>query len=335
MAVNVAAQVRKSVKVPVFAEGRIHRPEYATSIINDDLVDGVYMNRALICDPELPAKLSAEREKRIRPCLACNQGCQVRRNMGKPLMCILNPVAGVEARERIQATAEVKKKVLIVGGGPSGMEAARVAASRGHKVTLWEAGMELGGNAKLGLPEFARALAFWQNELVDRGVTVVTHKQASTDEILAETNLLHNHDSHHSSSHEHSVHRNLGDIVTLIENSDMAPQIKVKSVAVFQKLAYAEAKIHGTVPEKIHFHEVGAVDAIVDIVGAVTALHLLNIDKILVSPLPLGQGFVRCQHGVIPVPAPATLELLIGMKTFGSEHKGETVTPTGQLYYRP
>ncbi|MFZ3372371.1 MAG: nickel pincer cofactor biosynthesis protein LarC [Desulfitobacteriaceae bacterium] len=142
-------------------------------------------------------------------------------------------------------------------------------------------------------------------------------------------NLPHNHDSHQNSSHEHRVHRNLGDIVTLIKNSDLVPQIKVKSIAIFQKLANAEAKIHGTVPEKIHFHEVGAVDAIVDIVGAVIALHLLDVDKLVVSPLPLGQGFVRCQHGLIPVPAPATLELLIGMQTFGSEHQGETVTPTG------
>lgn len=129
--------------------------------------------------------------------------------------------------------------------------------------------------------------------------------------------------------HKLSPHRNLTEIVEIIENSDIATPIKVKSVAVFQKLARAEAKIHGTLPEEVHFHEVGAIDAIVDIVGAVTAMYLLEIDKIVVSPLPLGRGFVNCQHGVIPVPAPATLELLTGMPTYGSKHNGETVTPTG------
>ncbi len=127
----------------------------------------------------------------------------------------------------------------------------------------------------------------------------------------------------------HTPHRNITDIVHLIESSDISTPIKVQSIAVFQNLACAEAKIHGISPEEVHFHEVGAVDAIVDIVGAVTAVHLLEIEKIVVSPLPLGQGFVHCQHGVIPVPAPATLELLTGLPTYGSKHNGETVTPTG------
>ena len=139
----------------------------------------------------------------------------------------------------------------------------------------------------------------------------------------------HEHHSDHKGGGHQWTHRNLKDIENLIESSDLALPVKAKSIAVFRKLAQAEAKIHGTSLEQIHFHEVGAVDAIVDIVGAVTALHLLEIEKIVVSPLPLGKGFVHCQHGVIPVPAPATLELLTGMPTFGSEHKGETVTPTG------
>ncbi|MHB9094017.1 MAG: nickel pincer cofactor biosynthesis protein LarC [Eubacteriales bacterium] len=146
----------------------------------------------------------------------------------------------------------------------------------------------------------------------------------------------HGHDHHHHGEEHHrhaheSCHeqRNLNDIVSMIEKSQLAGSVKEKSIRIFRRLAAAEAKIHGTVPEKIHFHEVGAVDAIVDIVGAAIALHLLQIDKIVVSPLPLGHGFVKCQHGTIPVPAPAAMELLTGMHTFGSEHNGEKVTPTG------
>lgn len=141
----------------------------------------------------------------------------------------------------------------------------------------------------------------------------------------------HNHDHAHDYGHHHhhGEQRNLDDILRLIEQSQLAPEIKEKSTGIFRRLALAEAKIHGTVPEKIHFHEVGAVDAIVDIVGVVIGLHLLEIEKIVVSPLPMGKGFVRCQHGIIPVPAPATMELITGMVTYGSEHNGETVTPTG------
>ncbi len=139
----------------------------------------------------------------------------------------------------------------------------------------------------------------------------------------------HEHEHQHGHQHSHTEQRNLDDIIKLISNSDLAPAIKQRSIDIFWRLARAEAKIHGTVPERIHFHEVGAVDAIVDIVGAVTALYLLGIAKIIISPLPLGKGFVRCQHGLIPVPAPATMELLTGLQTYGSDHNGETVTPTG------
>lgn len=129
--------------------------------------------------------------------------------------------------------------------------------------------------------------------------------------------------------HDHSHGRNLSDITQIIEESRLASEIKARSLAIFHRLAAAEAKIHGTTPDKIHFHEVGAVDAIVDIVGAVIGLHLLQVDKIVVSPLPMGRGFVRCQHGTIPLPAPATIELLGGMSVYGADFDGETVTPTG------
>lgn len=133
---------------------------------------------------------------------------------------------------------------------------------------------------------------------------------------------------HHQDKNAH-VHRGLRDIVHIIKQSGLAAEVKEKSIKVFYNLAVAEAKIHGTRPEEVHFHEVGAVDSIVDIVAAVVGLNLLKIDRIVVSPLPLGKGFVHCQHGIIPVPAPATMELLVGMETYGSDHNGETVTPTG------
>ncbi len=134
-------------------------------------------------------------------------------------------------------------------------------------------------------------------------------------------------DHGHPGTHGHG--RYLDDILNIIGSSQLSPVIKEQSGRIFHRLAEAEGKIHGTEPAKVHFHEVGAVDAIVDIVGAVTALHLLQVDKVVVSPLPLGRGFVRCQHGRIPVPAPAVMELLQDMQAYGSEHDGETVTPTG------
>ncbi|WP_418792083.1 nickel pincer cofactor biosynthesis protein LarC [Phosphitispora sp. TUW77] len=123
--------------------------------------------------------------------------------------------------------------------------------------------------------------------------------------------------------------RHLDDIEQIIDASRLATEVRDKSKAVFRLLAAAEAKVHGTTPEKVHFHEVGAVDSIIDIVGVVIALYLLGVDKIVASPLPMGRGFVTCRHGLIPVPAPATVELLKGRAIYGSEHEGETVTPTG------
>ncbi|MDQ1329172.1 MAG: putative nickel insertion protein, partial [Candidatus Poribacteria bacterium] len=105
--------------------------------------------------------------------------------------------------------------------------------------------------------------------------------------------------------------------------------VKTKSKLIFTKLGEAEAKVHDVDIEEVHFHEVGAVDSIVDIVGSVIGISILGIDKIYSSPLPLGQGFVKSSHGIIPVPAPATVELLKGIPTKRTEIQGELVTPTG------
>jgi pyridinium-3,5-bisthiocarboxylic acid mononucleotide nickel chelatase len=140
---------------------------------------------------------------------------------------------------------------------------------------------------------------------------------------------VHLHHHEHSDHHDHHHGRHLGDILQLIYESELSDDVKTKSKLVFTKLGEAEAKVHDVDIEKVHFHEVGAVDSIVDIVGSVIGISILGIDKIYSSPLPLGQGFVKSSHGIIPIPAPATVELLKGVPTKLTEIQGELVTPTG------
>ena len=128
---------------------------------------------------------------------------------------------------------------------------------------------------------------------------------------------------------EHQPHRHLKDINSIIDASTLDEDIKTTSKNIFHKLAKAESKIHNKDINCIHFHEVGALDSILDIVGATIALKKLNITKIYTSPLPLGTGFIKCAHGTIPLPAPATAELLKGIPVYQTSTKGELVTPTG------
>jgi len=124
-------------------------------------------------------------------------------------------------------------------------------------------------------------------------------------------------------------HRHLKHIVAIIEKGNLPEKVRAASLQTFQKIAEAEATVHGSTVEKVHFHEVGAVDSIVDIVGAHLALEQLKPDRIESSPLHVGSGTVKCAHGVMPVPAPATALLLKGLPTYGGEVDGELVTPTG------
>ena len=123
--------------------------------------------------------------------------------------------------------------------------------------------------------------------------------------------------------------RNFEDISQIISASHLPKPVKEKALAIFKDLAFVEAKIHGCPIEEIHFHELGAMDSIIDIVGSVFALYLLGIDSLYVSRLPLGSGFVECSHGKLPVPAPATLELLKNIPVYDSGIRQELVTPTG------
>ncbi|MEW8958648.1 MAG: nickel pincer cofactor biosynthesis protein LarC [Moorella sp. (in: firmicutes)] len=127
----------------------------------------------------------------------------------------------------------------------------------------------------------------------------------------------------------HQPHRHLEDILELINNSTLPAPVREKATTVFQRLARAEGQVHGISPAEVHFHEVGAVDAVIDIVGTILGLHILGIERVIASPLPLGSGWVECHHGKLPVPAPATLYLLQGFPVYGTEDKAELVTPTG------
>ena len=123
--------------------------------------------------------------------------------------------------------------------------------------------------------------------------------------------------------------RHLSDIAAILESSALPPGVRQKALAIFTRLADAEAKIHGTTREQIHFHEVGAVDAIVDIVGSCLLLDMLGVERVVTSSIPCGHGTIKCQHGIMPVPAPATMELLQGFPVHSVDIKGELVTPTG------
>lgn len=129
--------------------------------------------------------------------------------------------------------------------------------------------------------------------------------------------------------HHHHHHRHLSDIRTIIEQSDLDDTVKEDSIRIFTRLAEAEAKVHDTTIESIHFHEVGAMDAIIDIVGAVIGLQALGIEKVVCSPLHVGTGTVECAHGTLPVPAPATAELIVGKPSYATGVTGELLTPTG------
>lgn len=123
--------------------------------------------------------------------------------------------------------------------------------------------------------------------------------------------------------------RRLSDIKKIISNSKLDKSIKNNSISIFERLARAEAKVHKTSVNNVHFHEVGAIDAIVDIVGAVIGLHLLGIENICASPINTGTGFIKSAHGILPVPGPATAELLKGLPVYSTDTKMELTTPTG------
>jgi uncharacterized protein (TIGR00299 family) protein len=180
--------------------------------------------------------------------------------------------------------------------------------------------MFLGGLLDLGLPEdyLRQELSRLPVHLPEITITRVNRKGIQAVHV----------DVHEV--HEHH-HRHLSDISKIIMDAGLKPKITENALRVFTNLAEAEAKIHGVTVQEIHFHEVGALDAIIDIVGACIGLEYFGIHELQVSPLRVGSGTIQCAHGQIPLPAPATLELLKGFTVFGGDLPGEWTTPTGAV----
>ncbi|WP_339185702.1 LarC family nickel insertion protein [Brevibacillus sp. FSL K6-6036] len=139
----------------------------------------------------------------------------------------------------------------------------------------------------------------------------------------------HHHEHDHSHDHGHHHHRRYKEISAMIDEADFSPRVTTRAQAIFEKIAIAEAKIHNVPVDTVHFHEVGALDSIVDVVGIALALEDLDIDQLYSGPVPTGNGYVRCDHGLYPVPAPATMEMLKGIPLRQTDIQKELTTPTG------
>lgn len=160
---------------------------------------------------------------------------------------------------------------------------------------------------------------------------VIKNGIASTkfDVILKEEQHHHHHDDSGEPHHHHHEHRSYEHIVKMIEEADLTERAKDVSLDIFKKIGEAEGKIHGVPLEDVHFHEVGAVDSIIDIVGTAILIDQLDIDVVKSAAIPTGSGSIHIDHGVYPVPAPATLEILKGVPVAKSDLKAELTTPTG------
>ena len=152
------------------------------------------------------------------------------------------------------------------------------------------------------------------------------------EEVVSSDAATHHH-THTEQDHEHA-HHSYPSILAQIEHLELPAQVKADAAAIYQLIGNAEASVHNTTLEQIHFHEVGTLDALADVCGCALLMYLIAPEKILSSPLHVGSGFVRCAHGVLPVPAPATTELLKGTPFYSGSIKGELLTPTGAAILR-
>lgn len=185
----VARGIKEVVSIPVIACNRISDPRLAEEILLDGLADMVGIARGFIADPELPQKAREDRLDEIRKCIGCNQGCLDAVFTLKPVRCLVNAKAGREGEKPMQPAGKVKK-ILVIGGGPAGMEFARVAACKGHDVTLWEGGERLGGQLNLasvppGRGEFKSLISYLEKQLQLNKVKVELNKAATAQKIKA------------------------------------------------------------------------------------------------------------------------------------------------------
>lgn len=205
------------------------------------------------------------------------------------------------------------------------------------------------GLSQLGLDKEFHLHASHVNRCGIQGVkldvhpTDAAHQHSPTQKSVTGTHPHHHIDSGHSHPHahahphDHEPHshehgRNFSEIRKIIESSALSERVKSQSVGVFERIAIAEGKIHGLPPSDVAFHEVGAIDSIVDIVGVTLGLEFFEIDRITFSPLIEGSGHIHCAHGVFPLPAPATLEILNGIPLTQVPEAGERITPTGAAF---
>jgi len=159
-------------------------------------------------------------------------------------------------------------------------------------------------------------------------------QQATTQTVSHDHRHDHNHDHDHDHSHSHDHHhhgpvRHFTEIVRLVNESSLSDEVKEQSIACLRLIGEAESKIHNQPLDKVHLHEVGGVDAIIDVVGTIVGFKILGVDRIICSPLPLGRGFVDGAHGKIPLPAPAAALIFKDVPVYGVEIDKELVTPTG------
>lgn len=181
----------------------------------------------------------------------------------------------------------------------------------------------------LRLPEFElEARRLRRGGFVGTDARVIVRAPAGHDDDA------HHHEHDHGGPHAHHGHRGLRDIEAIIASSDLSERVKERSLRAFRLLAEAEGAVHGISPDEVHFHEVGAVDSIVDITGAFVLLEMAGIDRVCASAVNTGCGTVECAHGIMPVPAPATARLLTGVPVFSRGVPMERTTPTGALLLR-
>lgn len=185
--VEMAAKAKEAVNIPILAGGRMNDADIAEAAIRDGKIDAVVMGRAALADPEYPNKVLSGHTEKIRPCIACNQGCITRLQQGKQPTCAVNPMAMREVRYALRPCVN-PKKVVVVGGGVAGMEAARTAAMRGHKVSLYEKNGKLGGNLIPGgshsfKKEVRELNAWYQNELAGLPVEIYTGETVTAENL--------------------------------------------------------------------------------------------------------------------------------------------------------
>ena len=197
----------------------------------------------------------------------------------------------------------------------------------------------------LGLPGVAvRPAAAATCGIAGTHMAVTVHGEEETEPAAPAQAHEHTHDHNHDHAHEHAHehdhghdhggehphhHATPGHIADLIDGLPLPEPVRAAARSVYDRIAAAEAKAHGCPVGDVHFHEVGALDAVADVTGVCYALYLLHPDRVVVSPIHVGSGTVRCAHGVMPVPAPATANLLTGVPTYGGGVQGELCTPTG------